>query len=561
MHERLGGRFEDALLQALQRLGEVIEQGEVPVHQRVGQQVGHEVQALAHRVLGVEVHALLDRADGLVHRVVHGDEEAIAQEEVQFVHHHFGWGAGAQREALQHQELVARVVLQLGALVEVQAVLHGQLVEAEARRQPGHGRFVGALHVDPHRAGAVGSQQLFATPGELPVLEHAHAQHGRRIAAFREVSLWGRYSPDALETALPPRLLELLQQVPEPAFASRLKAVFDASSAAISRLGELDLSKYEDTAIDGTADLSLWEELAPHVGATIAAVNALVGEMGRHFPPDAPAFDQRQASVVQVVTTTAQELRENVMKFGMSIRDPNVVGDRWALLTELQSFRASFRDRIGLCVFEICQQLEECRRSEVDPGYEEALGQALQLRATTSDFRRLMRSRIQKVSESTNPDLGPQVGQVELELNAFRKTSAWRAMRAQDKKRALEFRAMLEPLKRPALGKIELLEFLEPLVEFVDSFADINDREILVQHDRERQAAIGVALENAVNAGTDESALAAFGQAVTEAQRLYGRSADVDAFLRKLRRATPTVASFRPDLDQFLMLLANLNLY
>lgn len=334
-----------------------------------------------------------------------------------------------------------------------------------------------------------------------------------------------------------------------------------ASASAIALLGELDLTHYEDTSIDGTADLSLWEELAPHVGATIAAVNQLLSEMGRQFPPFTLALDLKQGSVSQVITAAATELREAVMAFGMTVRDPAVVGDRWSLLTELQAFRARFRDRIGLCVYDVAQRLEECRRSEVDPGYEDALGQVLQLRSTTSDFRRLMRSRIQKVGESQTLDMSSQTGQLELELNAFRKTSAWRGMRAQDKKRVLEFKVQLEALRHPGVTKIELLQFLEPLVEFVDGFADINDREILVQHDRERQAAIGVALERAVNATVEDDAFGGFLDAVTEAQRLYGRSADVDAFLRKLRRVPPTTQSYRTDLDQFLVLLANLNLY
>ena len=223
----------------------------------------------------------------------------------------------------------------------------------------------------------------------------------------------------------------MLQMVPEQAFATRMQHVFVSSAQAIQKLGELDLQQYEDSAIDDSADLSTWEHVAPHVGSTIAAVNVLLAEMARQFPPDAPSFDEKQAQSARIIATAANELRTNVQAFGLRMRDPSVVGDRWNLLTELQSFRVQFRDRIGLCVYDVAQLLEECRRQDVDPGYEEALNAALMVRGTTSDFRRLIRARIQKVGRGRRPGLlQDQVAQLELELNAFRSTSAWKGMRA-----------------------------------------------------------------------------------------------------------------------------------
>lgn len=364
-----------------------------------------------------------------------------------------------------------------------------------------------------------------------------------------------------MDALLPERLQYLVTQVTDSELAARLSAIFVASASAIGRLGELDLSRHETSITSDSADLSLWEELAPHVGSTIAAVNALLAEMHRQISGDGFGGDERSGPVTAVVSAAASELREAVAAFGATIRDPSVMGDQWALLTELQQFRARFRDRIGLCVFETAILFDECRRSDVDPGYQEALSQVLQIRATTADFRRLMRTRIGRVSESEAGDFSNNAQQIELELDAFRKTSAWRGMQAQDKRTILEHQARLAALRTPAVSKFQLLEVLEPLVEFVDSFADINNREILVQHDRERQAAIGVALERALNAQSDDEALEAFLEAVTEAQQLYGRSQEIDAFLRKQRRANPTVEGFRADLDEFLALIANLNLY
>ena len=71
-----------------------------------------------------------------------------------------------------------------------------------------------------------------------------------------------------MERLLPPKLGALLALEPDVRFADRLRHVAEAAARAIGKLGELDLVKYEDSPIEASADLSLWEELAPVVGST-----------------------------------------------------------------------------------------------------------------------------------------------------------------------------------------------------------------------------------------------------------------------------------------------------
>lgn len=362
-----------------------------------------------------------------------------------------------------------------------------------------------------------------------------------------------------MERLLPPRLGAMLALEADQAFSARLGRVLEAAARAISKLGDLELIKYEDAPIDASADLSLWEELAPVVGATIADVNALLTELHAQFPPGELAVDPRQGAVDETFQRAAEELKAEVTAFGMRVRDPSVVGDRWNLISELQSFRYRFRERIGAMVFEGAQQLGDCRRREVDPGYEEELAATLVVRSTTADLRRLMRARIHKVSEAGPEDVEWNAKQIEKELNAFGRTAAWRALRAHDKKTILEFRTRLKEISRPDLGKLDLLAVLEPFVEFCDNFEAINQRELLVQHDQEVLATMGVTLERAVNAVADAEASQAFTEAVGLAQTMYGRHADFDAYLRKLRKTPPTGETVRAETEQFLMIMANLS--
>lgn len=364
---------------------------------------------------------------------------------------------------------------------------------------------------------------------------------------------------NVVDNILPPRLGAILALETDVAFADRLRRVLESAARAISKLGELELVKYEENLpLEDTADLSLWEELAPVVAETLANVSAMVDEIDAHFPEGEIAIEDRQDDVMDIIRAASADLRAAIASFGQRVRDPAVVGDRWNLVIELQGFRFQFRNRIGSMVFDVACRLGECKRREVEPGYEEALAGTLVVRATTADLQRLMHSRIQKVAEAAPEDVEWNVQQIEKELNAFGRTAAWRALRAQDKRTITEFRHHLRRILAPGLTKLDLLTILEPFVDFVDSFREVNHRELLLQHDQEVQASVGVVLERAMNAAAYDEKLDAFNEAIGAGQSLYGRSPEFDAFLRKLRKTPPTPESLPDEIEQFVGLLASL---
>lgn len=362
--------------------------------------------------------------------------------------------------------------------------------------------------------------------------------------------------------SLPPKLEALIAVEADIDFGTRTRMVCIAAGNTISALGELDLIQYEEPDVEGSADLSMWETVAPIIGSTISEVNTLCSQIEASFPPGDFLVEQRQLAVNEQFQSAAQELKAEVMNFGMRVRDPSVVGDRWNLIVELQTFRFRFRDRIGRMVYDVASAFGECKRREVEPGYDEALASTLVVRAMTADLRRLMRVRIHKVSEAAPGDMLQQAQQMEKELNAFGRTAAWRALRAQDKKGILEFRYKLRVLIAAGMpSKIELLELLEPFVEFVDGFGGISQREILVQHDQEVLASVGVVLEHAMNSDAYDERVAAFKTALDAGQTLYGRSPDFDVFLRNQRKGLPPPEALPAQLEQFLVQIAGLSNY
>jgi hypothetical protein len=362
--------------------------------------------------------------------------------------------------------------------------------------------------------------------------------------------------------SLPPKLEALIQTDPDRDFGDRTRMVSLAAGRAIAAMGELDLIQYEEPDVDGSADLSMWEKVAPVIGSTISEVNTLCAQIEASFPPGELLVQTRALAVDGAFQSAARELKAEVMNFGMRVRDPSVVGDRWNLITELQIFRFRFRDRIGKMVWDVATAFGECKRREVEPGYDEALASTLVVRAMTADLRRLMRVRIHKVGEAAPSEMLAQAQQMEKELNAFGRTAAWRALRAQDKKGILEFRANLRQLIAAGEpSKIDLLQLLEPFVEFVDGFGGISQREILVQHDQEVLASVGVVLERAMSIDAYEGRLAAYKEALDFGQTLYGRSAEFDHFLRNQRKGLPPLEALPEQLEQFLVHIAGLSQY
>lgn len=362
--------------------------------------------------------------------------------------------------------------------------------------------------------------------------------------------------------SLPPKLEALISAERDHDFGQRTRLVSLAAGRAIDAMGELDLIQYEEPDVDSSADLGMWEIVAPIIGTTISEVNTLCAQIESSFPQGEFLVEPRAISVNEAFTTSAQELKAEVMNFGMRVRDPSVVGERWNLITELQVFRFRFRDRIGKMVWDVATAFGECKRREVEPGYDAALASTLVVRAMSADLRRLMRVRIHKVSEAAPTEMLTQAQQMEKELNAFGRTAAWRALRAQDKRGILEFRYNLRQLiSAGAPSKIDLLQLLEPFVEFVDGFGGISQREILVQHDQEILASVGVALERAMGIQGYDDQLAAFKVALDAAQTLYGRSPDFDVFLRNQRKGMPEPDDLAGQLEQFLVQIAGLSQY
>ena len=351
---------------------------------------------------------------------------------------------------------------------------------------------------------------------------------------------------------LPPALESALSTVPESQ-APRLRQVCQGAASALARLTDLDLLQYESPVTTSSLDLSTWEEMAPVVAATLRDVNAFIDLVRAHvgsqpavrgnglasLVEDAVLDDAARAQLERVLEEAALQLFEQVQALGSKVRDPGVVADRWNLLAEVQASRTRFREHIGTLVFDLVAPFADVERSEVVPGHAEEVAGAVSVRAAVADLRRVLEARAQKLKEAAAEDVQWHAQHLESEMDAFGRTAPYRSLRAQDKRRLIEYRHEVRAMAgTPLPAKADVMEHCQRVLELVRALAVVNQRALLRRHDHEVWARSGVKLEQAeaLLVLDRRAAAVALAEAAEIAAGLYGRSETLDEFLRRARK-------------------------
>lgn len=378
---------------------------------------------------------------------------------------------------------------------------------------------------------------------------------------------------------LPPALESALSTVPESQ-ATRLRQVCHGAANALARLTDLDLLQYESTVTTSSLDLSTWEEMAPVVAATLRDVNAFIDLVRTQLAAqpasranglaslveDAVLDDAARARLETLLQEAASQLFEQVQTLGAKVRDPGVVADRWNLLAEVQASRTRFREHIGTLVFDLVAPFADAERAELVPGHAEEVAGAVAVRAAVADLRRVLEARAGKLRQGSAEDVQWHAQHLEQEMDAFGRTAPYRSLRAQDKRRLIEYRhEVREMAALPLPAKAEVMDVCQRVLELVKSLAVVNQRSLLRRYDHEVWARSGVRLEQseALLAIDRRAAAVALAEAAELAAGLYGRSDPLDDFLRRARKQSLSLLpaeEVAPAVEEFRALLAGLPL-
>ncbi|MGC4114071.1 MAG: hypothetical protein QM765_05315 [Myxococcales bacterium] len=372
-------------------------------------------------------------------------------------------------------------------------------------------------------------------------------------------------SPSAPALKALERLHAIADGLPDQGFGQRLRKVFDEGARAIDRLGALSLlHQYDELADVGSADLSMWEKLAPVIRDTLMDINRLLSAVREQFPAQAQSIGDligdvldgpgatgpealaklKQGEATEQIQRLGNMIAAEISNLGERMRSPQVVSDHWNLLADLQEFRGKFRSIVGDLLYLSSSAFAHVSRAEVIPSYSEDLSDAVATRRAATDVARLMGMYAGKLPLAPDGQVADQVASLIRDLDAFGRSRPFGLLRAQDKRQFVEFRAQLS--RFPAsLGRKELQGQLEQFAQFTQSLSGINRRTNLVEHDHERVAECAVMLERVdqMRATEFDGALFLFANCIGKAQTLYGRSPTLDAYLRRAKKRDLTSLS------------------
>ncbi|MFZ5445240.1 MAG: hypothetical protein ACOZQL_34940 [Myxococcota bacterium] len=305
------------------------------------------------------------------------------------------------------------------------------------------------------------------------------------------------------EAELPAALVALLDAITNRELARRLTDVLLASGRCLERLSEINLVALEPTdAGDGSADLGVWETMAPAVGETIVAANELCQVIDTCFPQTrsrdslfgGEGSDERaEYEAAAVFRTISPLIRKEIQELALLVRRPELLSSPWALLAEIQRLRAQIRARVNDGVYLSAGALGAVSRDDVVPGYAQEVLRALSFRATESALRRTVKQRLQTATAGA-----PLAKAVEQDFEVLAAMPAWRHVKVETKRAMLGLR---ERLREAAAAGDTLVEevagLVKPMLDILEDTSFELSRGVLITHDR---TARNVALRRAEQA-------------------------------------------------------------
>ncbi len=266
---------------------------------------------------------------------------------------------------------------------------------------------------------------------------------------------------------------------------------------------KLDDLSIDDLEIDKAFE-ALAEDDAPDSTTMYQTFQSQVSSLARLLVQEAETFDQR----------IDKAIRNH--QFELALRDLD--GSRQSLGEGLFAIVASVFDVFGV----------HLERSDIVPSYKNALDQALALRQGLAELSQVVASEndwVIKDESMAEEDVREAIGRVGDVLEGFARGDLCRAMRAPDR---LELESFLRKIRHEPIPAAALA--CEGLTKYLESLSIINQREVLVEHDKQVMDEIRQSLEAARSLllVSPEASCQMVRESLQQADRLRGRNGRLD---------------------------------
>jgi hypothetical protein len=252
---------------------------------------------------------------------------------------------------------------------------------------------------------------------------------------------------------------------------------------------------------------------------------------------------ERVGSIEYGLTSQQNEAMDR-LKVALSTGE---IGHALGVLDDSQSSASEGVHALVTAVYETF--VPDINPTTVVPGYLTALGRALLVRRGVAELASNLGPYNEKLQASDASAYESALAAVRATVHSYVGSVVCRAMRPADRWQMVEFERQLadEPTSAARMTT-------EGLVKYLDSLGSINQREVLVMHDRRTLETMRDAVSNARQLVdlSPRAAIEMMDRAYQAAQRLKGRSPITDQLVAGLERYAPQSTSNPGDTTKFL---------
>ncbi len=371
---------------------------------------------------------------------------------------------------------------------------------------------------------------------------------------------------------LPIKADAALKTISDRALRENLTDVLKECRYIISYINNLNLPQ-DDVSEGGQTDTSSEKRIAEQFLELVKLLQKLIADLGQKFPHEennepvfdedawdlefdlvdtarpeeapaeepAPTVESAEKQISDTSWALGSMLDSKLKEFADRLEFALNANDTWVLLEELDDYSHKFLKATLALYFSLLGIFSAESRSALLPEYTSAIEVSIDLRREVTELTAHVDRFNGAIAKRSGADCIPYVVALSERLARFSQRSAYRNLRTQDKREFINFRRSLYTIRHAGGGNIntnKLRLTVEGFSKFLESLHAINNREVLVLHDKQiLQEIQTVMLPNLLKLYQEDEIAAApgFVAIMDKLATIYGRDPELDTLVDNFR--------------------------